>query len=177
MYNKNSDYSLRSDAPRNKHGIPVYSQSVRIKPLMKRFIDAGVPREDMSHFEDDLYVPVTDTTTRIIKQWCNDLKINPVAACPMFKDKDTGVMMYECRYQYSDWQDVQRRTASRPREERVYDIPDDSDEVAGTQNAANTQKENEEEFENLLFADLVKPRGQANYVSKSEIEFWKTKRY
>ena len=72
------------------------------KPLMQRLLDAGYPKEDMFHHASDLYVYVNDTTTRVIKGWCDDNGFNMSVHCPAFNDAITGRRMYDCAFQYYD---------------------------------------------------------------------------
>ena len=70
------------------------------KSLMQRLIDAGYPKEDMHHWQSDLYVFVTPLTTKIISEWCDENGYTMNLHCAKFVDQITGNMMYDCIFQY-----------------------------------------------------------------------------
>ena len=69
---------------------------------MEMLIEAGYPKEEMYHssYGSDLYVYVTPLTTKIIKEWCNAHYYRMAWHCPIFKDQITGMMMYDCAFQW-----------------------------------------------------------------------------
>lgn len=69
-------------------------------PLMQRLLDAGYPRVEMDHHDNDLYVYVTPETTRVIEQWCKEHGYDRTWHCPTFYDQITGRPMYDCAFQY-----------------------------------------------------------------------------
>ena len=71
--------------------------------LMQRLLDAGYPLEEMDHHESDLYVFVTPLTTKVIEQWCREHEYNRAWHCPTFYDQETGRLMFDCVFQYTDW--------------------------------------------------------------------------
>ena len=72
-------------------------------PLMQRLLDAGYPPEEMDHHESDLYVFVTPLTTKVIEQWCREHEYDRAWHCPTFYDQETGRLMFDCVFQYTDW--------------------------------------------------------------------------
>ena len=70
------------------------------KTLLQRILDSGYPKEDIFHHESDLYVYVTPTTTKIIKEWCVENDYSQDWHFHMFKDQITGRMMFDCAFQY-----------------------------------------------------------------------------
>ena len=68
--------------------------------LLKRLIDAGYPKEEISHHESDLYVYATSLTTEIIDEWCKDNGYDRDWHCQVFRDQITGRLMYDCAFQY-----------------------------------------------------------------------------
>ena len=72
-------------------------------PLMQRLLDAGYPAEEMAHHESDLYIYVTPLTTAVIEQWCWEHEYDRTWHCPTFYDQESGRLMYDCAFQYTDW--------------------------------------------------------------------------
>lgn len=70
------------------------------KILMEMLIEAGYPKEEIDHHDSDLYVYVTPLTTNVIKEWCKAHDYRMAWHCPIFKDKITGKMMYDCAFQW-----------------------------------------------------------------------------
>lgn len=73
-----------------------------MKPLMQRLLDAGYPRDEMFHHESDLYVYATPLTASIIEEWCKENNYHASWCCPLFRDRITGRLMYDCAFQYYD---------------------------------------------------------------------------
>ena len=73
------------------------------EPLMKRLLDAGYPLEEMDHHESDLYVYVTPLTTKVIEQWCREHEYDRTWHCPTFFDQESGRLMFDCAFQFTDW--------------------------------------------------------------------------
>ena len=72
------------------------------RSLMRRLLDDGYPKDEMDHYESDLYVYVTPLTTRVINEWCEENCYRRSWHCPMFKDQITGRPMYDCAFQYHE---------------------------------------------------------------------------
>lgn len=72
-------------------------------PLMQRLLEAGYPRDEMDHHESDLYVYVTPLTTKVIEQWCREHEYDRTWHCPTFFDRESGKLMYDCAFQFTDW--------------------------------------------------------------------------
>lgn len=85
------------------------------KSLMEMLEEAGYPREDMFHHRSDLYVYVTELTTRVIKEWCVAQGYDPELVreksflFSTFRDQVTGRMMYDIAFQYTPFWEVERR--------------------------------------------------------------------
>ena len=69
-------------------------------PLMDKLLEAGYPREDMYHWNSDLYVYVTPLTKRVVEAWCKENGFSRTWHCPMFSDRVTGKLMYDCAFAY-----------------------------------------------------------------------------
>lgn len=80
-----------------KLGVEVINQR-----LKERFLKAGYPESEMDHYNSDLYVYVTELTTRIISEWCEDHGYRMEFMCPIFKDQITGKRMYDCAFQWHE---------------------------------------------------------------------------
>jgi hypothetical protein len=70
------------------------------KTLMEMLLDAGYPRAEMYNHYSDLYVYVTDITTKVINEWAKENGFNVEHHCPKFKCQITGRMMYDCAFQF-----------------------------------------------------------------------------
>lgn len=70
------------------------------KTLLQRLLDAGYPESDIFHHCSDLYVYVTPLTAKIVSDWCKEHKLNKNWNCPIFTDRITGRLMYDCAFQY-----------------------------------------------------------------------------
>lgn len=75
-------------------------QKLKDKTLKQMLLDAGYPEIEMFHHYSDLYVFVTQVTTRVIDEWCNEHGYTKSLHCPKFKDQITGRMMYDIAFQY-----------------------------------------------------------------------------
>ena len=74
------------------------------RSLMRRLLDAGYPKEQIHHHCSDLYVFVTETTTKVLDEWLEDngfkrLKDEPFLV-GKFTDQITGKLMYDIAFQY-----------------------------------------------------------------------------
>lgn len=70
------------------------------KSLLQRLINAGYPKEDIHHYNSDLYIYVTPLTTKIVDEWCKDNGFRKSWHCPIFIDQITGKKMYDCAFCY-----------------------------------------------------------------------------
>lgn len=72
------------------------------KTLKEMLLEAGYPESEMYHpsYGSDLYVYVTQLTTKIIEGWCKEHNYRMDWFCPIFKDQITGRMMYDCAFQW-----------------------------------------------------------------------------
>lgn len=74
------------------------------KSLMERLLEAGYPPEDIHHYYSDLYVYVTELTTKIITEWANDNgysdNLRDGVFVQTFKDQITGRKMYDIFFEY-----------------------------------------------------------------------------
>lgn len=68
--------------------------------LMEALEKAGYPREQMFNHNSDLYVFVTQVTTRVINDWCVAEGISKEVFLETFKDNITGRPMYSIAFQY-----------------------------------------------------------------------------
>lgn len=75
-------------------------QKLKDKTLKQMLLDAGYPEIEMFHHYSDLYVFVTQVTTRVIDEWCNEHGYTKSLHCPKFKDQITGKPMYDCAFQW-----------------------------------------------------------------------------
>ena len=70
------------------------------KSLLQRLINAGYPKEDIHHYNSDLYIYVTPLTTKIVDEWCRENGFTKSWHCPTFIDQITGRKMYDCAFCY-----------------------------------------------------------------------------
>lgn len=74
------------------------------KSLMERLLEAGYPPEDIRHYYSDLYVYVTELTTKIITEWANDNgydnNLRGGIYVQTFRDQITRMKMYAIAFQY-----------------------------------------------------------------------------
>lgn len=68
--------------------------------LKEMLLNAGYPREEIFHHYSDMYVYVTELTTRVITEWCKANGFNKNWHCPTFKDQITGRLMYDCHFNW-----------------------------------------------------------------------------
>lgn len=71
-----------------------------MRTLKEMLILAGYPESEMYHHESDLYVYVTQLTTKVIKRWCAGHGYRMEWHCPIFIDQITGKRMYDCAFQW-----------------------------------------------------------------------------
>ena len=74
------------------------------KSLMERLLEAGYPPEDIDHHYSDLYVYVTQLTTRVITEQADengyDSNLRDGVFVQTFRDQITGRKMYDIAFQY-----------------------------------------------------------------------------
>lgn len=74
------------------------------KSLMERLLEAGYPPEDIHHYYSDLYVYVTELTTKIITEWLNDngydSNLRDGVFVKTFRNQITGRKMYDVLFEY-----------------------------------------------------------------------------
>lgn len=76
------------------------------KTLIEMLLEAGYEKKDIFHHESDLYVFVTDTTTKVIREWLVDNGYNvdilngDEFLLTKFRDQITGKLMYDIAFQY-----------------------------------------------------------------------------
>lgn len=87
------------------------------KTLLEMLIEAGYPKEDVFHHESDLYVYVSNLTTRVIEEWCEaqgyDIKLVKEESFLFgkFRDQITGRMMYDIAFQYTPFWEERKNEA------------------------------------------------------------------
>lgn len=69
--------------------------------LYQRLCAAGFG-DRLDHHESDLYVPVTNETTRILNEWLGDHGYGE-CFCEKFVDQTTENLMYDVAFQYDPW--------------------------------------------------------------------------
>ena len=61
--------------------------------LMEKLEAAGYPREEMYHYESDLYVFLTPLTKRVIDEWFEENGLTRSLFVSTFRDQITGKPM------------------------------------------------------------------------------------
>ena len=70
------------------------------KTLKEMLLEAGYPESEMDHHASDLYVYVTPLTIRVVNEWCKMHKYRQSWLCPIFRDRITDRLMYDCAFQW-----------------------------------------------------------------------------
>ena len=69
--------------------------------LMEKLEAAGYPREEMYHYESDLYVFLTPLTKRVIDEWFEEYGLTRSLFVSTFRDQITGKPMDDIAFQYT----------------------------------------------------------------------------
>jgi len=70
----------------------------RIKSLYRRFIDGGIPPEEIDHHYSDLYVKVSLKSKRILEEYQKECKVRVFAST--FKANDGTGLWYDIAFAY-----------------------------------------------------------------------------
>jgi len=70
----------------------------KIKSLYRRFVDGGIPPEEIDHHYSDLYVKVSFKSKRILEEYQKESEIRLFAT--VFKANDNSGLWYDIAFAY-----------------------------------------------------------------------------
>lgn len=71
--------------------------------VMQELLAAGYPREQMYHWQSDLYVFATPLTKQVLEKYYRERHWNMKHYAPIFTDQITGRPMYDIAFGNDDW--------------------------------------------------------------------------